>query len=572
MSVFLSNVDDFVNPSQACVNPVFNGTAASTTSQQRRGEGGAVAIAGVRTRGPGQKKRTAASTTTTTTDQVVTATIADCLACSGCVTTAETVLMEERHNLEKLSSALASKRPVLLTISPAALADWQRHHDHGAGDGIGTASTAQWVSLWHKYLNVVAVIDGNLPLQWSLAAAVREFTDAYRRNQRLLATAEEKNGTDLDMNVSKNEMFEQKMLPSRALDRNKTEYWLADGTTEVVDEAPRPRAHQALPLITSSCPAIVCYVEKSSHALVPHLSTAASPMMCFGTFALDDVFHVAIQPCHDKKLEANRLDFTGSSLDLVLTTGELLDFMSSKFPEVHDWNAAASNLVSAESRPIKDPRELMSVLSSWIIDCGRPLYCLPSIGLERSHLGSEPHVFGSGGYADTVFRRAAQDLFGIEICPVWEPVASTTRRGRNGRGSKRDFYSASLYQSAEDGSYTTTTPSSSSSNATLVWKFGIAYGLQTVQRIFADIGSYQYVEAMACAGSCLNGAGQLRLGNPETPDETRERLAASRRLFSTASESLDLSIAGAHTRFHMVPAMRHSMGVAAGVAVEDTRW
>jgi iron only hydrogenase large subunit-like protein len=570
MSVFLSNVDDFVNPSQACVNPVFNGAAASTTSQQ--GEGGAVAVANVRTRGPGQKRTGTSSTITT--DQVVTATIADCLACSGCVTTAETVLMEERHNLEKLSSALALKRPVLLTISPAALADWQRHHDHGAaGDnGTGNASTAQWVSLWHKYLNVVAVIDGNLPLQWSLAAAVREFTDAYRRNQkRLLATAGEENEKDLDMNVSKNEMFEQKMMPSRALDRNKTEYWLADGTTEVVDEAPRPRAHQALPLITSSCPAIVCYVEKSSHSLVPHLSTAASPMMCSGTFALNDVFHVAIQPCHDKKLEANRLDFTGSGLDLVLTTGELLDFMSRKFPEVNDWNAAASNLVSAESRPFKDPRELMSVISSRTVDCGRALYCLPSIRLHSSHLGSEPHVVGSGGYADTVFRRAAQDLFGIEICPVWEQVASTTRRGRNGRGSKRDFYSASLYQSAEDGSYTTTTPSSPS-NATLVWKFGIAYGLQTVQRIFADIDSYQYVEAMACAGSCLNGAGQLRLGNPETPDETRERLAASRRLFSTASESLDLSIAGAHTRFHMVPAMRHSMGVAAGVAVEDTRW
>jgi iron only hydrogenase large subunit-like protein len=570
MSVFLSNVDDFVNPSQACVNPVFNGATASTTSLQGKGgEGGAVA--GVRTRGPGQK-RTASSTTTT--DQVVTATIADCLACSGCVTTAETVLMDEKHNLEKLSSALALKRPVLLTISPAALTDWQRHHDHGAaGDNsTGTASTAQWVSLWHKYLNVVAVIDGNLPLQWSLAAAVREFTDAYRQKQRLLAPAEQ-NGKDLNMTVSsKNEMFEQKMMPSRALDRNKTEYWLADGTTEVVDEAPRPRAHQALPLITSSCPAIVCYVEKSCHSLVPHLSTAASPMMCSGTFALDnDVFHFAIQPCHDKKLEANRLDFTGSGLDLVLTTGELLDFMNSKFPEVKDWNAAASNLVPAESRPFKDPRELMSVISSRTIDCGRPLYCLPSNGLQSSHPGSEPHVIGSGGYADTVFRRAAQDLFGIEICPVWEPVASTTRRGRNGRGSKRDFYSASLYQSAEDGSYTTTTPSSPS-NATLVWKFGIAYGLQTVQRIFADIGSYQYVEAMACAGSCLNGAGQLRLGNPETPDETRERLAASRRLFSTASEILDLSIAGAHTRFHMVPAMRHSMGVAAGVAVEDTRW
>jgi iron only hydrogenase large subunit-like protein len=555
-AVFLSNVDDFVSPSQACVNPVFNGAASSTTVSPGGTTGGGVPVAvvaagGVRTRSTtGEERRT---------DQVVTATIADCLACSGCVTTAETVLMEERHNLEKLSTALDSKRPILVTISPAALADWQRHHQ-----GESTpASTAKWVTLWHAYMNVVAVVDGNLPLQWSLAAAVQEYTDAYRKT--ILQTTDSTNG--LNKNVSKNEIFEQKMLPSRALDRNKTEYWMEDGTTQVVDEEPQPRAQQSLPLITSSCPAIVCYVEKSSHALVPHLSTAASPMMSFDTSALD-VFHVAIQPCHDKKLESNRLDFSDRGLDLVLTTGELLDFMSSKFPEVKDWNATACKQIPAESRHFKDPQELTSVLSSLKNDCSKPLYCLPSNGLHCTLIESEPHVVGSGGYADTVFRCAAKELFGIVIRPVWEPVASTTRRGQTGRNLKRDFYSASLYRSAENGSYTATP---SSPNATLVWKFGIAYGLQTVQRIFADIDSYQYVEAMACAGSCLNGAGQLRLGNPETPGETRERLVASRRLFSV-HQGLDLSVTGAHTRFHMVPAMRHSMGVAAGVAVEDTRW
>lgn len=542
-AVYLSNVDDFVNPSQACVNPVFNGsdTAAQNgpSSYKDKDDPSIPQPDKVVLRKRGKER----------TNEIVTATIADCLACSGCVTTAETVLMEERHNLEKLSTA---QQPIVFTISPAALADWRRQFGH---------SGETWAAIWRKYLNVWAVIDGNLPLQWSRSAAVKEFVDAYKKQQQ--------NGPNNDSEkpyLSQHEILEQKGLPSRALSQRQSEFWLHDGTTTIIDEIPLPRAMQQLPLVTSSCPAIVCYVEKSNHELVGHLSTAASPIMSVCDTS-QQFFHVAIQPCHDKKLESNRLDFSEQGVDLVLTTMELLEYMNCTFPEVNDWSAIASKQSPVDTKTFESRVELSAFLSN-LKDDSKPAYCLPKAELATiSVSSSEPFVAGSGGYADTVFRCAAYDLFGVQVVPKWEPVASTTRRGR-GRAPKRDFYAASLYQ-MPDGSFSTTI----STNANLVWKFGIAYGLQTVQRIFADLSSYQYVEAMACAGSCLNGAGQFRLGNPETPSETRERLDASKEHFSICrppqlASNHDL----VHTRFHMVPAMRHSMGLAAGVSIEDTRW
>lgn len=39
-SVFIGDLDDFINPSQACVNPIFAGTANQPPQQQRKGDGG----------------------------------------------------------------------------------------------------------------------------------------------------------------------------------------------------------------------------------------------------------------------------------------------------------------------------------------------------------------------------------------------------------------------------------------------------------------------------------------------------------------------------------------------------
>ena len=105
-SVVLDNVDDYLTPSNACINPLFqpptdeaketqkkNGVVVR---QRRRRVRRNVNVNGNRNpvmdnnaddttslKPPSPKPKTSA----------VKASIADCLACSGCVTTAETVLV-----------------------------------------------------------------------------------------------------------------------------------------------------------------------------------------------------------------------------------------------------------------------------------------------------------------------------------------------------------------------------------------------------------------------------------------------------------------------------------------------
>lgn len=76
-----------------------------------------------------------------------------------------------------------------------------------------------------------------------------------------------------------------------------------------------------LPLLASACPGWVCYAEKTQGAAVlPYISTAKSPQAVQGSavkrwlapglgLAPQAVYHCAIMPCYDKKLEAAREDF-----------------------------------------------------------------------------------------------------------------------------------------------------------------------------------------------------------------------------------------------------------------------
>jgi iron-only hydrogenase group A len=93
-----------------------------------------------------------------------------------------------------------------------------------------------------------------------------------------------------------------------------------------------------LPQITSCCPSWVDYMEKYFDDMIPHFSTAKSPMMMQGAITKSyyadtrgiqskNVFSVAIMPCTAKKYECTRDENMFSSgeqdVDVVLTTREL---------------------------------------------------------------------------------------------------------------------------------------------------------------------------------------------------------------------------------------------------------
>ena len=109
---------------------------------------------------------------------------------------------------------------------------------------------------------------------------------------------------------------------------------------------------QKKPIITSACPGWICYAEKTHPHILPHLSTLKSPQALTGVllksilarkFGIQpqNVWHLAVMPCFDKKLEASRAELTSHSwhgqegdavrdVDCVITARELLMLAESR--------------------------------------------------------------------------------------------------------------------------------------------------------------------------------------------------------------------------------------------------
>jgi len=584
-SVFISNVDDYLAPSQACVNPMF---ADSDKKQDEKKEEPAAVVVPKRRRVM-RKKRSLlngndAAEAPAIPSTPAKVTMADCLACSGCVTTAETVLVEQ-HSLATLKQALQDDAPrdVVMTISPASWADLVRK----LGISPSLSLKRRLTTFLYNTCRASVVLDGRLPLEWSLQEAAREFCHAHQR----------RHVQEMDIPP-----------PSMALSNNSIQY--TNGT--IVECLERPESR--IPLLTSSCPALVCLVEKSTAAAVPHLSTTKSPMAMAGAYmkqSSTNVYHVAVMPCHDKKLEASRKDLQEDSkpdVDLVITTSELWTLLC----ETVGRDDVENIVGHLENLPMAPVSAAISGLADHL--AGGTTLVVPSLenndgDVEMMNtcddqLSQDFFAHGSGGYADYIFRFASRHLFGFEIQGElpWAPVETTQGRrvvsARVAASSKkrRDYHQVVLYQHA-DGSFSC---SRQSPQDVSVLRFATAYGLQNIQRVlqYAPFSttsspalSFDYVEAMACPSGCPNGGGQIREANVrETPTETRERVTKTNQVMkeSECCGSLaslgypsDLCPSGPfgqeakrllHTRFHVVPPLQHTMGAAAGVAVQDTQW
>ena len=126
------------------VNPLFNGAAKTPGENEQRAGSGSDGTTLV---GTGSDRKAGAATlsidssifsgidTVTNKDQqqVARVTLNDCLACSGCVTSAETVLVTS-HSISKLKEVLQSQHKgskplvLVLSVSPHARASIAQHY------------------------------------------------------------------------------------------------------------------------------------------------------------------------------------------------------------------------------------------------------------------------------------------------------------------------------------------------------------------------------------------------------------------------------------------------------------
>ena len=355
-------------------------------------------------------------------------TLNDCLACAGCVTTEEAAFVTQQSTAEFLKRLQAGKDElVVVSVSTAAWAGLGVHYQ------LGLRETFRRLSSFLKSLGCHHVFDCDLANDLHLAQVAAEFVERFRTTQAA-----------------------------------------SSGGGGAAASAP-------LPLLTASCPGWVQYAERKQGAYVlPHLSRVRSPQQIAGVLIKrlhataagvppDRVYHVAVAPSFDQKLEATRAAFADGDtkdVDCVLTPLELAALLDER------------GVASLAHVPDADPSA-------------------PHQDTETAEAAAALSArFASGGAADFVFRVAARELFGVDLPPD-APLPWTAGRNVDHR---------ELLLPAADGG-----------GGAPRLRFAQAYSFRNIENVVRRVKSgsspYHLVEIMASPGGEANGGGQARAPN-----------------------------------------------------------
>nr|BAF82037.1 Fe-hydrogenase-like protein [Holomastigotoides mirabile] len=296
--------------------------------------------------------------------------------------------------------------------------------------------------------------------------------------------------------------------------------WSADLT--IVEEASelvhRIQSKGVLPMFTSCCPAWVNEVEQSQPDLIPHLSTARSPLGMLGAVIKSDwaklsgtdpraIYSVAIMPCTAKKDEVAREQFATKGYretDLVITTRELVKLIKKK----------GINFKSLPDTPFDD--------------------CYSEAA------GAGAIFCASGGVMEAAVRSAYYYLLGKELAPVEVQAV----RGLEGiKVGEVDL-------------------------AGLKVKIAVAQGIANAKKMIREIksGDLQdvvFAEVMACPGGCVCGGGSTRAKTKAVLDA---RVAATYKIDATSQ------IRQSHANPQIVEYYKRFAGTPGICTLTSIRW
>ncbi|KAJ2962550.1 hypothetical protein NQZ79_g2430 [Umbelopsis isabellina] len=416
-ALVLTDLNDYISPSQACIKPVEvqkkENEEQTSIKVNEAGNYYEVSVDGT------EEKLESASIS-----------LNDCLACSGCITSAESVLitMQSQEELYKILKANAEAQAA------------------GRPDDI-----------------ITVVI--------SMKSA-REFVDRYR-------TYMQKGGEQIEAARLEQEEKEQAEENANGKTRQRRRRGRpgdgdANGTATL----------EEMPMLASACPGWICYAEKTHGFILPHISAAKSPQQIMGSIVKDfyakqlglrpnQIYHISVMPCYDKKLEASRPDFFDEQyqtrdVDCVLTTIEVDKMFSEQS-------------VDFKALPEAPLDELFNKIG-------------------KSPNVQQPTLYGSsgspsGGYLEYILATAARELFGVH-----------------------DMSNNLHVQTVKNADFTEYTLKSSEGKPLL--RFASAYGFRNIQNVVRKVKNnkcaYHFVEVMACPGGCINGGGQIPVPAEET--------------------------------------------------------
>ncbi|NXX86947.1 NARFL factor, partial [Urocolius indicus] len=363
-------------------------------------------------------------------------TLNDCLACSGCITSAESVLItqqshEELYKVLTFNKTAAPKEQKLVVVSVSP----QSRASLAARCKMSVLETAKKLTAFFK--SVHYVFDTTFSRNFSLMESQREFVKRFQKQSE---------------------------------------------------------DSKALPMLASACPGWICYAEKTHGSfIIPYISTTKSPQQVMGSLVKgyfaeqqhlrpDQIYHVTVMPCYDKKLEASRPDFFNQEyqtrdVDCVITTGEVLKLLEQEGVSLSDVEPAPLDTMFQSTAEAE----------------------------LTGHSGG-----GSGGYLEHIYKYAARELFGIQVDTLqYKPLKN------------KDFQEVTL---EKDG--------------TVLLQFALAYGFRNIQNLVQKLkrgkSPYHYVEVMACPSGCLNGGGQIKLAS----DSSKEQLQQVERLYESLKSEI----------------------------------
>ena len=276
-----------------------------------------------------------------------------------------------------------------------------------------------------------------------------------------------------------------------------------DGKSELVMHT-YSHAPKFLPMLSSHCPGWVCYAEKTQPESLSYLSEVKSAQQIIGcllkcvfpasasistTLNLSSMmpfFIVSVQPCFDKKLEASRKDFydensSYNEVDLVLSTQEIFDLINSQISQLAETCSLEEYFIrlAFDSAPGADGFE--SIFRSYS----------PG-GWEL--VQSVDRNAGSGGYAEHIFKFAAQEILGLDLWSTELEYKVSLSCYLNS--------SVSILQEGRNADIATVS-ASVEGRGTL--KFGRAYGFQNIQSIMLKLKRGQCDLDFVEVYSCLSG-------------------------------------------------------------------
>eukprot|EP00438_Fugacium_kawagutii_P006964 Skav214557 [mRNA] locus=scaffold627:6632:10416:- [translate_table: standard] len=492
--VKLGDLDDFISLSQECVKPLIQAADGSKTQLQSVSEAKALPVAEV----PQVQKPNLIKSKQSSNDpkaQIGQVSLSDCLACSGCVTSAETVLLQEQ-SVEEFVKRSKDARLTVVSISPEARTSLAAYT--GEDPWLTMRKAAEGL----RRLGATYVLDSSAAEAVALLEGKAEFVRRFKAG---------------------------------------------------------PDSATGLPLLTSHCPGWTVYAEKVVDPVVlPQLYALRPPQQVQGLAVVgrlvkpclwnpprrrqlqrwwrahsplfasekplwqttiaspepvtpEQVYHVFVQPCYDRKIEAARPTFEVSpgvkEVDTVLTATELLELLREAGEGCCGGCSTCEKTEPQKLRPLPLHSEVYTDLL-----LGSQASCTLSCPVRGNA--------GSGGFLEHIFKEAARELFAVDL-PA-SPLTLQTKQNE-------DMREVILKDPTSEK---------------VLLRFTAAYGFRNIQNVIRRVakanGSLKevghFIEIMACPGGCLNGGGQIPEPQKEEPEKKSQ--AARRQRLQNLEELL----------------------------------